>query len=217
MIKERTVSSIFRRRACRPSSMPRTGRFLPGSRRKVDPGSPRRGAVAGLRSDHAGARGVWSLGIESRTVKDPCPRRINIQRRSAGRCVKTPSQNPLFMHRSHSKLQRYAQYVGSVPLRPQSEKHSGFRPVHVAAALTACEARFLAASAGNTNHAVSIPVMARVTIRMISSQFQCYPSQHPRGAYASAGSSLVRLTLCNSSSMQRSSSVSDAEPGSELA
>jgi hypothetical protein len=120
------------------------------------------------------------------------------------------------MHRSHSKLQRYAQYVGSVPLMPQSEKHSGFRPVHVAAALTACEARFLAASAGNTNHAVSIPVMARVTIRMISSQFQCYPSQHPRGAYASAGSSLVRLTLCSSSFMRWSSSVSGRR-SSELA
>jgi hypothetical protein len=85
------------------------------------------------------------------------------------------------MHRSHSKLQRYAQYVGSVPLMPQSEKHSGFRPVHVAAALTAREARFLAALAGNTNHAASIPVMARVAIRMISSDFSAIPPKSPGG------------------------------------
>jgi hypothetical protein len=44
--------------------------------------------------------------------------------------------------------------------------------VHVAAALTAREGRFLAAAAGNTTHAASIPVMASLTIRMISSQFQ---------------------------------------------
>jgi hypothetical protein len=55
---------------------------------------------------------------------------------------------------------------------PQSEKHCGFSPVHVAwGGLTACEARFLAAAAGKATHAASIPVMANITIRMTSAQF----------------------------------------------
>jgi hypothetical protein len=121
------------------------------------------------------------------------------------------------MHRSHSKLQRYAQYVGSVPLMPQSEKHSGFRPVHVAAALTACEARFLAASAGNTNHALSIPVMARVTIRMIPPNFGAIPPNipgepmHPQGHPWSDGC-FAATHVCGG----RLPFQADAELGSEL-
>jgi hypothetical protein len=41
----------------------RTRRFWPHCVRGPDPGDPRRGALADLRSDHAIARGVWHLGL----------------------------------------------------------------------------------------------------------------------------------------------------------
>jgi hypothetical protein len=82
----RKLSSILRRRAFRPSSMPSTGRFLPGSGMKLDPGSPWRGAVAGLRSDHATARGVRHLGIG--------PHHLSCPRRSRGSHISAPVRRP---------------------------------------------------------------------------------------------------------------------------
>jgi hypothetical protein len=59
----RTVSSAFLPPVCRPSSRLRTKPFSLGSWRGSDLGGPRRGALAGVRSDRAAARGVWALGI----------------------------------------------------------------------------------------------------------------------------------------------------------
>jgi hypothetical protein len=53
-----------------PGVPPKLGKkhraFLPGSSRGADPSGARRGALAGLRSDHAFARGVRHLGVGRR-------------------------------------------------------------------------------------------------------------------------------------------------------
>jgi hypothetical protein len=99
------------------------------------------------------------------------------------------------MHCSHVELQNLG-HPQIKPLRGQSlpERQANFIPVHVAAALAACEGRFLAASAGSATNAASIPVIASVVIRMIPFQFQRYLPTSPGSLVSRISGYVVQLS-----------------------
>ena len=55
----------------RPSSAKSTGPFWSGSWRRADPSGARCGALAGVRSDHAVARGIRPLGVGRHDLSRP--------------------------------------------------------------------------------------------------------------------------------------------------